>query len=102
MCTCVCTVEDAWPDAIICCLPSLRLTLDNRQQKRKQQLSEELNVLVKMNRCPQQISLALIIRFVTLSYHLCYRTYSPLAFTQDKRPGISRPTLIKTIACKFK
>lgn len=76
--------------------------LDNRQQKGKQQLSKELNVLVKMNRCTQQISLTLTGKFTMLSYQLHYKTYFPLAFSQEKRPSISRPTLIKTIACKFK
>lgn len=69
---------------------------------RKQWLSKELNVLVKMNRCTQQISLTLIIKFIMLSYQLHYRSYSPLPFTQEKRPGISWPTLIKTAVCKFK
>lgn len=100
--TCVCTVEDAWLGATICCLHSQGLTLDNRQQKKKQRASKKPNGLVKMNRCTQQISLTLIIKFIMLSCQLCYRSYSPLACTQEKRPDISRPTLIKAIACKFK
>lgn len=96
-------VEDAWLGATICCLHSQGLTLDNRQQqKRKQRVSKKSNGLVKMNRCTQQISLTLIIEFIMLSCQLCYRSYSPLACTQEKRPDISWPMLIKTIACKFK
>lgn len=46
-----------------------------------------LNALVKINM--QQISLTLILKFRILSYQLRYRSYSPLTFTQEKRPGIS-------------
>lgn len=45
----------------------------NRQQKRKQQLSKELNLLVKMNGCIQHISLTLIVKFTMLSYLPCYK-----------------------------